>query len=70
MRSRMFVIYHFLTPSFTFYHIGGWNSEEDHYTVQKSPAYAAFREEMGKMIDPHQSVEIFHFALKKSYGDW
>jgi hypothetical protein len=52
----------------------GWNSQGDYAAVVETPAYKEFRNEMEAFLDPmaekDKQIEVFHFELKKSYGDW
>jgi hypothetical protein len=56
--------------SFTFYHIGGWDKQQDHWDVMETREYAAFRGELKEFQDLGKEVEIYHFDLKKFYGNW
>jgi hypothetical protein len=59
-----------LRSTFAFHHIVGWNKEKDHFDIMETSEYATFREEMNAYLDTTKEVKIYHFELKKVYGDW
>lgn len=59
-----------LIHRFTFYHIIGWDKDDDHFDVMKLPAYATFRSEMKEFHITEKDVVFYHFDLKKHHGDW
>lgn len=56
--------------SFDFYHIGGWDSKEDHFELFEKDEYKAFSNEMKSFLEPNTEVKIYHFSLEKAFGEW
>jgi hypothetical protein len=59
-----------LISRFCFSHIGGWDTEQDHFDTMKTSEYAAFRAELKEFLDPSKEVTVYHYVLRKFYGDW
>lgn len=55
---------------FTFYHILGWNSLDDHPSKQKAAEYAEYINKLKEHFEPGKDVDVYYFELKKAYGDW